>query len=86
MMGPEGVVVLGVSIDRNEKMYKRFLKDYNISFPTARDPDWDINTRYGTFQFPETYIIDRTGTVREKIISTQNWVDPNFVERVKRML
>ena len=85
-LGPQGVVVLGVSIDRNEKMYKRFLKDYNISFPTARDPDWDINTRYGTFQFPETYLIDRTGKVREKIISTQNWMDPAFVARIRTML
>ena len=85
-MKPEGVVVLGVSIDRNEKMYRRFLKDYNISFETSRDPDWDLNTRYGTFQFPETYIIDKTGKVREKIIAAQNWMDPNFVARVKALL
>ena len=85
-MADQGVVVLGVSIDKNEKMYKRFLKDYAISFPTSRDPDWEINTRYGTFQFPETYVIDKTGKVREKIIASQNWMDPNFVARVKALL
>ena len=85
-MAKQGVVVLGVSIDRNEKMYKRFLKDYSISFETSRDPDWDINTRYGTFQFPETYVIDKEGKVREKIIASQNWMDPNFVARVKALL
>lgn len=85
-MGPQGVVVLGVSIDRNEKMYRRFLKDFDITFQTSRDPDWEINTRYGTFQFPETYIIDTAGNVREKIISTQNWMDPTFLDRVKKML
>jgi peroxiredoxin len=83
---PQGVVVLGISIDRNEKMYRRFLKDYNIGFETTRDPEWEINTRYGTFQFPETYIIDASGKVREKIISTQNWMDPAFLARVRTML
>ena len=85
-MAPQGVVVLGVSIDRNEKMYKRFLKDYNISFETSRDPDWEVNTRYGTFIFPETYIIDKSGKVREKIIAAQNWMDPAFLARVKALL
>ena len=85
-MAPQGVVVLGVSIDRNEKMYKRFLKDYNISFETSRDPDWEVNTRYGTFIFPETYIIGKDGKVREKIIAAQNWMDPVFVARVKALL
>ena len=78
--------MLGVSIDRNEKLYKRFLKDYKISFETSRDPDWEINTRYGTFQFPETYIIDKDGKVREKIIAAQNWMDPAFLARVKALL
>jgi cytochrome c biogenesis protein CcmG/thiol:disulfide interchange protein DsbE len=61
----DGVVVLGVSIDTNEKRYKQFLQ---------------------RFQIPETYVIDRTGKVREKIISNQNWVDPAFVSRVKALL
>ena len=85
-MASQGVVVLGVSIDRNEKMYKRFLKDYNIGFETSRDPGWEINTRYGTFQFPETYVIDKSGKVREKIIAAQNWMDPAFLARVKALL
>jgi len=50
------------------------------------DPEANISSSYGTFQIPETYLIDRTGKVREKIISNQNWVDPAFVARVKSML
>jgi hypothetical protein len=38
------------------------------------------------FLIPETYVIDSTGRVREKIISDQNWMDPDFVARVKAML
>ena len=85
-MGPQGVVVLGVSIDTNEKRYKQFVERFRVNFPTARDPRADISSSYGTFQIPETYLIDGSGKVREKIISNQNWVDPQFLARVKAML
>ena len=86
VMGPEGVVVLGVSIDTSQKRYEQFLQRFRVDFPTARDPDANVSSSYGTFQIPETYVIDSTGKVREKIISNQNWMDPNFLERVKNML
>jgi cytochrome c biogenesis protein CcmG/thiol:disulfide interchange protein DsbE len=85
-MGPDGVVVLGVSIDANEKLYKQFVDRYKVAFSTARDPEANISASYGTFQIPESYIIDRTGRVREKIISNANWMDPEFLARVKSLL
>lgn len=85
-MATEGVVVLGVSIDSSDKRYQQFLKRFRITFPTARDPEANISSSYGTFLIPETYIIDSTGKVREKVISSQNWMDPNFISRVKAML
>jgi cytochrome c biogenesis protein CcmG, thiol:disulfide interchange protein DsbE len=81
-----GVVVVGVSIDKNEKIYRDFLKRARITFETARDPEANISSDYGTFKVPETYIIDRTGTVVEKLINLQDWTDPNLVARVKRLL
>ena len=86
VMGPEGVVVLGVSIDTSQKRYEQFLRRFRIDFPTARDPEANISTSYGTFLIPESYLIDSTGKVREKIISNQNWMDPQFLQRVKSML
>ncbi len=82
----QGVVVLGVSIDRNEKVYRRFLDRAQVSFQTARDPEANISASYGTFQVPETYIIDRSGKVIEKVISNQNWMDPEFLARMRRLL
>jgi peroxiredoxin len=84
--GPQGVVVLGVSTDRNEKLYRQFVQMYNVGFETARDPESNIPASYGTFQLPETYIIDRSGKVVEKVISNQNWMDPDFLARIKSML
>lgn len=82
----QGVVVLGISIDKNEKLYKNFLLQRQVAFDTARDPEANISAGYGTFQIPETYIIDRSGKVLEKVISDQDWMDPQFLSRVKAML
>jgi cytochrome c biogenesis protein CcmG, thiol:disulfide interchange protein DsbE len=82
----DGVVVLGISIDRNEKLYRRFIQRFDVTFPVARDPESNISASYGTFQIPETYLIDRNGKVLEKVISNQNWMDPDFVARVRKML
>ena len=84
--GPKGVVVVAVSIDRNEKLYRQFLARTSPSFQTFRDPSADISESYGTFQIPETYIIDRSGKVLEKVISNQNWMDPEFLKRVQQWL
>lgn len=84
--GPQGVVVLGISQDSKEPNYRKFIQRFGITFETARDPHADIAASYGTFQIPETYIIGRDGKVIEKVISNQNWMDPEFVARMKRLL
>jgi len=81
-----GVVVLGVSMDKDEKLYKRFLSRANVSFLTARDPANKINAEYGTTKFPETYIINSDGKVLMKIITSTNWVDEKLLRYVKSQL
>jgi cytochrome c biogenesis protein CcmG/thiol:disulfide interchange protein DsbE len=85
-MGSQGVVVLGVSVDTNPDLYNRFRDQFNVSFETFRDPQWEIAAKYGTFQLPETYIIDSSGKVVQKVIAAQNWMDPAFVASVKKLL
>lgn len=82
----QGVVVLGISSDRNPDRYHKFIERFGVTFPTALDPSADISASYGTFQIPETYLIDANGKVLEKVISNQNWMDPEFLARVKKML
>jgi cytochrome c biogenesis protein CcmG/thiol:disulfide interchange protein DsbE len=82
---PDGVVVVGVSIDRNENLYHKFIQRFKISFETARDPESNISSSYGTFQIPETYLIDRHGKVIEKVISNKNWMDPDFLAQVRKL-
>ncbi|MEO7144750.1 MAG: TlpA disulfide reductase family protein [Bryobacteraceae bacterium] len=85
-MKGSGVVVLAVSVDSNEKAYRQFVGRVRPVFLTARDPDAAISSNYGTFQFPETYIIDSKGKVLEKVISNRNWMDSEVLTSVRGML
>jgi len=85
-MAHDGVVVLGVSMDTNPKLYKDFLSRTHVSFMTARDPEAKISTDYGTFKYPESYIIDAKGKVVQKIIGATNWTDGDMVNAVKSFL
>lgn len=85
-LGPQGVVVVGISQDRKPDAYKNFIQRYGITFETARDPGADIAASYGTFQIPETYLIGRDGKVIQKVISNQDWMDPEFVAHVRSLL
>jgi len=79
-MKAKGVTVLAVSVDVDEGAYKQFVKDHNVNLMTVRDPSGKSNGLYGTFKFPETYIIDRNGVMRRKFIGAVDWTEPEITE------
>ncbi len=82
----QGAVVLGVSVDEDSAAYEKFLRDHQISFPTFRDPSKQISSRYGTFMYPETYMIDRQSRIARKIIGAQNWESAEHLAYLRSLL
>src|SRR3954470_20435482 len=90
----KGVVVLGISVDKDEKAYRGFLQKFQPAFQTARD--LTIHEDYGTFMYPETYIIDAHGRVLKKIVDVadwpgspdrfSDWTDPKFAQYINSLL
>ncbi|HEU5335734.1 MAG TPA: TlpA disulfide reductase family protein [Terriglobales bacterium] len=80
-----GVEVVGISVDVDGKAYQQFLKDHKVDFLTVRDPDQKTNSLYGTFKFPETYIIDRRGILRRKFIGAVDWNEPEIVDFLSKL-
>jgi cytochrome c biogenesis protein CcmG/thiol:disulfide interchange protein DsbE len=77
-MQGQGVVVVGVSVDDNPNALQEFVRRYGITYAIGLDPDRSLAARFGTFQFPETYILDRHGRLAEKLIGAVNWDDPRI--------
>jgi len=82
----DGGAVLGISVDEDAVAYERFLREHQIVFPTHRDPSKKISSRYGTFMYPETYIVRRDGRIARKIVGPQNWDSPELVAYIQSLL
>jgi thiol-disulfide isomerase/thioredoxin len=74
------VTILAVSTDADRNAYLRFLRDQRTNFVTVRDSAQKSNSLYGTFGYPESYIIDANGVVRRKVIGPVDWTSPAMIE------
>ena len=72
----KGIQVIGLSVDENAEAYQEFLASNQIKFLTLRDPAHNTSYVYGTFRFPETYIINREGRLLRKVIGAIDWASP----------
>lgn len=79
------VVILAVSEDADDAAYKQFVRDHNVDLLTVRDAKNSANTLYGTFQFPETYVIDKDGVIRRKFIGAADWTNPEIIEYLNKL-
>jgi peroxiredoxin len=83
-MGPN-ITVVAVSQDPDEGNYRRFLQTYQIDFLTVRDPMARTSALYGTTGIPETFIIDRSGVIRRKMIGPVDWSSREMIEYLKKL-
>lgn len=79
-MKSKGVTVIAVSVDVDERAYRQFLTDHRVSLLTVRDPSGKTNALYGTFKFPETYVIDRKGVLQRKFLGAVDWTDLDLLD------
>jgi cytochrome c biogenesis protein CcmG/thiol:disulfide interchange protein DsbE len=79
------VQVLAVSTDTDAATYSRFLTRYHVTLMSVRDDENRSNALYGTFRYPETYVIDKAGIVRRKFIGPQDWTSPEIVDYLSKL-
>jgi peroxiredoxin len=77
--------ILGVSVDQDENAYRQFLVRHHIDIVTAWDPNETAAQLYHTDGWPETYIIDRQGVIRRKIVGDPDWGNPEIRAYLKSL-
>jgi cytochrome c biogenesis protein CcmG/thiol:disulfide interchange protein DsbE len=80
----KGLVVLGVSVDKDQRAYNAFVQRFHPAFLTVRENK--LHEDYGTYMYPETYIIDAKGKVLKKIAEAADWSDPQTVAYINSLL
>jgi cytochrome c biogenesis protein CcmG/thiol:disulfide interchange protein DsbE len=58
----QGVVFLGVNIKDAESDARRFVEEFDITYPTVRDLDQSLTREFGVKGLPETFFVDHRWT------------------------
>ena len=83
--GPQGLAVIGVSMDQNgEGPVQKLIEKTGINYPVVMGDDKISRDFGGIFGIPASFLVDQSGTVRKRF---NGWTSHEaFVEGVKQVL
>ena len=84
----EDFVMLAVSMDRvtTTKEISPFVENLKLTFPILTDSWGQTDKRYKLMGVPETYIIDQSGVLREKVIGPRDWTRTESIGTIVQLL
>jgi peroxiredoxin len=69
--------IVAVSVDQEgPEVVRQFARDLGLTFDILHDRPGDIQQIYRTSGVPESWIIDRRGTIVKKVIGATQWDSP----------
>ena len=79
--------LLAVSQDEDgRRVVEPFVRQMKLSFPVLVDPEHQVGDRYGVWGYPETFVIDRSGRVADRVIGPRDWASPESIEKIEKLL
>lgn len=78
----DGLQIIGIDMSDRLSDARQFLTEMGgASYPSVADPNAQLAISWGTFGVPETYVVDRSGIIREKAVGavTTAWVNAQVV-------
>jgi peroxiredoxin len=79
--------ILAVSVDEGgADAVAEFVQRNGLSLPVLLDSRRSVAGLYGTFKFPETYIVDRRGIVGYKVIGPSDWTAPANMDVIRGLI
>lgn len=78
------VVILGIDLGEPSEVVDAFVRQYGLTFPMLLDESGAIAATYGVTGLPTSIILDRSGTVRERVVGAMT--RDALGRRVERLL
>ena len=82
----KGFDIVAVSVDRSHSDVVNFVKEYNMNFTVLHDVDSQVSAQYGVFRYPETFIVDKKGVIRQHLNGAVDWEDKGFISYISNLL
>jgi thiol-disulfide isomerase/thioredoxin len=82
----DDLALYSVSVDKDWKTIDDFTAKNPNEVSVYRDPDGKTAARFGTTQYPETYIANKAGRVLYRVQGAVSWDDPEVRRRIEQLL
>jgi peroxiredoxin len=83
----QGVTVIGVSLDKgNDEKVKKFVEEYQLSFPVLMDSDGEAEKLYPSVSIPFTFVIDKSGRIVARVDGAKNWESKETFDAIEYLL
>lgn len=82
---PDDLIFLTVLYRDNPATVKEMIKKNGYTFPVLID-DGVVSSVYGIKGVPETFLIDKKGILRHKILGPIQWDNPHIVPHLRKVL
>jgi peroxiredoxin len=79
--------MVGISIDKDgKKAVAPFVKELGITFPILMDPQSATSAKFNITGVPETFLVNRDGTILHHLVGPTEWDTPAIVGTLKDLV
>jgi peroxiredoxin len=57
-----------------------------LTFPILHDAEFRVGLAYGARTLPMSFVVDRSGMVRQKIPGARDWISPEAKELIRTLI
>jgi peroxiredoxin len=82
----KGLVIIAVSLDRSSKTVKRFMEQNPAPFMVLTDTEGITAALYNIMGYPTTYLINRSGKIKQRFVGPVEWTDRNAKEIIDKLI
>lgn len=82
----EGFRMVTVLYKEDYQKAMAYMKENNYDFPVTVDSNEETARSYGVTGVPETYIVDKKGILRKKMIGPSDWASPQAVALISDLM
>ena len=78
--------MITIAVSDSPDVCREYVKEHSYDVPVYGDPDGQAANDYGLTGVPETYIVDKNGILRQKVIGGMDWGDSRALAYMQGLL